>query len=403
MPIKVLDLELSADMKPIWGIERYECLHILVRYLGKPVSWVYFNNSTHQPSVSAERLRETIIEQIWNKMGFAVIMDQIDHKEPDNFRLPPISVVVCTRDRTAQLANCLQSLMTIDYPDYEIIIVDNAPSNEKTAQLAVDLPVRYVRENHPGLDWARNRGLSEARHEIIAFTDDDAMPDRYWLRAIASSFAEPDVMAVTGLVVPAELETTAQISFETGYGGMGKGFRRRIFNRKGLTIRELLWSSNFGVGANMAFRRQLFEAIHPFDVALDVGTSSKGGGDIEMFHRILAYGYTLLYEPAAIVWHAHRRSSSSLRMQIYSNGCAFGAYLLTCARNRTVSRLSLMHFSIYEWLGWWIVRRLLRPNGFSRRLILNELMGATLSPFAFRKAQRQAKYLTDSRRDTISL
>ncbi len=384
-------------MKPIWGIDRYEFLHILVRYHGKPIRWVYFNNRSYQRVVSAERLYEAITEQIWSKLGMALIMDQINHKIPDKLRLPPISIVVCTRDRTVQLTNCLQTLMTIDYPDYEIIIVDNAPSSEKTAQLVTNFPVRYVREERPGLDWARNRGISEARHSIIAFTDDDAMPDRYWLRAIASAFAESEAMTVTGLVVPAELETSAQINFEIGYGGMSKGFRRRTINRNGLTMRELLWASNFGVGANMAFRRELFESIDPFDIALDVGTPSKGGGDIEMFHRILAQGYTLVYEPAAIVWHAHRRSNSFLSLQVHSNGCAFGAYLLTCARNRTVSRLSILHFSISEWLGWWIFRRMFRPNGFPRRLILNELIGASLSPFAYWRAQKHAKKLLKSR------
>ena len=79
----------------------------------------------------------------------------------------PISVIVCTRDRTEQLNRCLNELLSVKYPEYEIIVVDNAPSDERTAKLVENLDsVRYVREDNPGLDWARNRGIEEAKYEI---------------------------------------------------------------------------------------------------------------------------------------------------------------------------------------------------------------------------------------------
>ncbi|UCC64483.1 MAG: glycosyltransferase [Anaerolineae bacterium] len=389
MAIKVLELELSEQIRPIGGVEGYNKLYILVLYHVRPVGWTRI--TVHHPVVSAERLREAITEQPgWELLPY-VLGELIIPRAAVSTPLPPISVVVCTRERAEQLKCCLQALMALDYPHYEIIVVDNASRSDDTSRLVAHLPVCYVREERPGLDWARNRGIAEARHDIVAFTDDDARPDRGWLGAIARAFAEPEVMAVTGLVAPAELEAGAQIRFELIYGGMGRGFRRRTIRRKTLTDRDLLWASNFGVGANMAFRRDLFAAIGPFDVALDVGTPSGGGGDNEMFHRLVARGYTLCYEPAALVWHTHRRDAASLRQLVYNNGRSFGAYLLTCARNRTVSRFSILRFAAREWLGWWLLRRLRRAGGLPRRLVAIELIGALLSPLAYRAAQTRAR------------
>jgi GT2 family glycosyltransferase len=160
-----------------------------------------------------------------------------------------------------------------------------------------------------------------------------------------------------------------------------------------LSARELLWSSAYGVGANMAFRRQVFAEVGTFDPALDVGTPTRGAGDIEMFHRILAKGYSTFYEPRAFVWHVHRRSGEALGKQLRDNGRGFGAFLLTCDRNRTVGRLEILRFAWSEWLSGWMLRRLIRPEWFPRKLVVSELLGALQSPFTYREAQLQAQRL----------
>jgi GT2 family glycosyltransferase len=391
MPAKMLELDLSGKITPIWGTEKHDWLYILVRYYGQPIGWISVNNIRRHPVVSVEQMRDAIAHQVGWPLAKALLNEQIRINGPRTDALAPISVVVCTRDRADLLSGCLRALEALDYPCYEILVVDNAPSDDKTARLVASLPVRYVREERPGLDWARNRGIAEARYSIIAFTDDDVRPDRNWLHAIGSAFSDSDVMAVTGLIAPAELETAAQHMFEFGYGGMGKGLRRRTVRLSDVTEAELFWAHTFGVGANMSFRRELFEAIGTFDVALDVGTPSGSGGDLDMLHRLVAKGYTLVYEPAALVWHIHRRSVSGLRRQLLDNGRGFGSYLLTCFRNRTVSRISVVRFAIWDWLGWWLLRRLLRPRGFPRRLIMAELLGAIHSPIAYLVAQAHAR------------
>ncbi|MBI1882393.1 MAG: glycosyltransferase [Chloroflexi bacterium] len=388
MPTRIVDLELSQQLDPIWGLEGYDGLNILVRYHSRPLGWIYI--PVRKPMISAEQLHRVITDELGWELMQTVLGEQFSNGWTGNTSLPPISVVVCTHERTNLLKLCLQALLALDYPDYEIIVVDNAPPNDNTAQLVSSLPIRYAREEQPGLSWARNRGITEARYDIVAFIDDDTRPDRGWLRAIATTFASSEVMAVTGLVVPAELETTPQIRFEYSYG-LSRGLQCRTIRRESLTDQGLIWTRDFGVGTNMAFRRHLFAKIGPFDVALGVGTPSGGGDDIEMFHRLIVQGYTLVYDPAALVWHTHRRDAGSLRQWVYDNGRSFGCYLLTCARNHTVSIRSILRFAVRDWLVWWILRRPRRPGKFPRHLIALELAGALLSPLAYSQAQAQAK------------
>ena len=397
MAIKVMEIEFTEQINPIRQLEQYEAVRILVRYRGRPLGWASVSNNPWEQTISADRVRQTIVDQLGKELVRSTLGEQFSavSEAVAERHLPSISVVICTRDRTDLLKGALEALLALDYPHHEIIVIDNAPANSSTAEFVARLPVRYVKEERPGLDWARNRGIAEARHEIIAFTDDDVRPDRGWLRAIASAFADPEIMAVSGLVAPAELETLPQEEFELIYGGMLQHLDRRKINGSKLSVLQLLWASEYGVGANMAFRRQVFAEVGNFDPALDVGTPTRGGGDIEMFHRILAKGYSTFYEPRAFVWHLHRRSAEALSRQLQDNGRGFGAYLLTCDRNRTVPRLEILKFAVFNWFGWWLVRRLWNPGLLRRKLVVSELLGALDSPFAYRKAQLQAQHLAE--------
>lgn len=141
----------------------------------------------------------------------------------------------------------------------------------------------------------------------------------------------------------------------------------------------------------MAFRRAVFDDAGHFDVALDVGTPSRGGGDVEMFHRVVAGGHTLVYEPEALVWHQHRREHADLEQLVADNGRSFGCYLLTCARNGTVGKGPILLFFLYHWLWGWIGSRLLRPRGFPRRLVWREFTAVWGSRRAYHAAQKEAQ------------
>ena len=248
---------------------------------------------------------------------------------------PPISVIIATRDRSDSLALCLGAFDEVDYPNYQIVVVDNAPSSEATAELiagryAGDPRIHYVREPHPGLGWAHNCGLQHATGEYIAFTDDDVIVDRHWLSELLRGFAMGDnVGCVTGLVVPQEIETSSQYWFDT-HSGFNKGFRRRVFDMGPNRPQDRLFpwrSSMFGTGANMAFRASALRSVGGLDPVLGPGTLAKNGEDLDIYFRIIEAGYQLVYQPAAMVNHLHRADYPALRDQFYTYGVGFTAYL----------------------------------------------------------------------------
>lgn len=310
---------------------------------------------------------------------------------------PLVTVAVCTRDRPTDLAICLDALLKLDYPNLDLLVVDNAPTHSLTAQLVDQYPtVRYVCEPRPGLDWARNRAIAAARGEIIAYTDDDVVVDPQWVRAIAQAFAEnPAVMAVTGLVVPYEIETEAQALFEL-YGGFGRGFERKWYQANGQLPWSLLGAGQFGTGANMAYRRSIFEQIGEFDPALDVGTVTNGGGDLEMFFRVLKYGHPLVYEPRALVRHRHRQEISQLRTQLANNGIGLYSYLVRTFMHFPEEWRSIVLITLW-WLIVWNLRRLWmsfkHPLRFPADLVWVELLGTLKGLTRYPQALKKAKEL----------
>src|SRR6185312_3629836 len=144
-----------------------------------------------------------------------------------------------------------------------------------------------------GLGWARNGGLGEARGEIVAFTDDDVVVDRYWLAELVTGFTVADhVGCVTGIALPMELRTQAQMWFEQ-FGGFSKGYARRVFDLAENRLRNRLYPYSagvFGTGANMAFRTSALRATGGFDPALGPGSSGVGGEDLAAFFQIIMAG-----------------------------------------------------------------------------------------------------------------
>jgi glycosyltransferase involved in cell wall biosynthesis len=367
---------------------------VLVRLHGHPLGFV------HPPSEGCEpaELRRLALQRFGWEIARHLVGDRLDASPdvdalsrfpaacPREQRDPrtPVTVAVCTRNRAGQIRECLDALERLEYPAHllEIVIVDNAPVDTSTRDVvAAYSRMRYVCEPRPGLDWARNRAIKEAAGEIVAFTDDDVSVEPGWVAALAAAFdEEPHAMCVTGLVVPDELDTRAQILFER-YGGFGRGFDRQVYRvPKGASAARLYGGTGrFGTGANMAFRKSFFDREGLFDPALDVGTPSNGGGDLEMFFRVLKAGHALVYEPAATVRHRHRRDYASLKTQIANNGIGFYAYLVRTAQAYPEERLAVARLGAW-WLWWWNVRRLLRatirPRAFPLDLIVAELKGS---------------------------
>ncbi len=259
---------------------------------------------------------------------------------------PFASVIVSTHDRPSHLVKCLHSLLALQYPRYEIIVVDNVPSTTATAELVQDIShqnphVRYIREERRGTSWGRNRGITAAQGEILAFTDDDVVVDRYWLVELVRAFnVAADVACVAGPRLPLELETQSQLWFEertspvsVQHKGFCWSFARRIFDMRKNKVKLPLHpyiAGRFGAGSSMAFTKIFLQSISGFDPALGPGTPTQGGEDHAAFLRAITRGYKLVYEPAALMYHCSRRDYKDFYKQIYHSGTGFIAYLTSC-------------------------------------------------------------------------
>jgi GT2 family glycosyltransferase len=228
-----------------------------------------------------------------------------------------ISVVICTRDRGPALADCLRSLARQRSAPGEVIVVDNSRGGNARPVCAQFPEVRYVHEARAGLSLARNAGIRASRQAIIAFTDDDVEVHAGWTAEIARAFAERDVEALTGLVLPARLDTVAQRRFQFDMGGFGTTFVPLTFDRRFFEETRPsgahVWK--IGAGANMAFRRSVFERIGLFDERLGAGAAGCSE-DSELWYRLLATGGACLYEPRAVVFHHHRDDWPGLKRQM---------------------------------------------------------------------------------------
>jgi GT2 family glycosyltransferase len=278
--------------------------------------------------------------------------------EADPARVPAsVSVVICTRDRPDELARCLASLPLQSRTADEVIVVDNASTGPETREVALAAGVHYIREDRPGLDIARNTGLLAATSAVVAYTDDDTELHPRWLERLVAAFDDPAVLAVTGLVLPARLDTEAQWIFEARWG-FGRGFERIDFGQAFYRAKRAYgcpaWE--IGAGANMAFRREVVERVGLFDERLDVGAAGCSG-DSEYWYRILAAGGTCRYEPSAVVFHHHRATMAGLSSQIfhYMRGHV-AALLVQYERTGDVGNLRRAFLS----LPWYYLRRALR-------------------------------------------
>jgi glycosyltransferase involved in cell wall biosynthesis len=389
MATAVLDFEIHQLPAEITGLHRYQQALILLRFQTCPVGQV--SVPVIEGRIDGNELRAAVVDVCGDALLDAWIRSFLDCEGTNPAtNMPTVTVAVCTRNRPDDLQRCLNALTQLPDQGQEILVVDSCSIGDITRQVVEQFPtVHYVREDRPGLNIARNRALREARHQVVAFCDDDAMPDPGWLRGLLRNFADPLVLCVTGLTMPLELETEAQECFEQ-YSPFNRGFRRRVYNRRSC---HPLAAGRVGAGANMALRRDLLETVGPFDEALDAGTPTHSGGDTEIFSRILALGYRIVYDPMALSWHRHRRTWEELRQTIYGYGVGTYAYWtrkLLFEQEIGVFWIAYLWFRHHQLPA--LARAILRrPGSVPFDLLFAEIRGCFAGPRAYLRARSVAR------------
>ncbi|MEN8184294.1 MAG: glycosyltransferase [Myxococcota bacterium] len=208
---------------------------------------------------------------------------------PSERRKPRISVVVCSYNGSRTIRECLEGVSRIDYPNYEILVVDDG-STDSTAQIAGEFDVRLIRTPQRGLSNARNTGMRAASGEIVAYLDDDAWPDPNWLTYLAETFERTGCAAAGGPNVSPP----------------GDGFVASCVNDAPGNPTHVLLSDREAEhlpGCNLAIRVDRLRAIGGFDSRFRCA-----GDDVDVCWRLRDQGGSLAFHPAALVWH-HRRGS----------------------------------------------------------------------------------------------
>jgi GT2 family glycosyltransferase len=341
------------------------------------------------------------------------------------------SVVLCTTGQSRNLARAIRAVLGQSWSALELVVVDNRPGSGNALEVVEafdDARIRYVAEPVRGLSSARNTGVRHAKGGVIAFTDDDCVPDKDWLSTLRGTFDRyPRIACVTGKTVAFGEMTLWESLFEE-FGSFDRGDETVIWRKtpkesqggtvdgRTAVVRESVQDSAgkgpasdvasdeqlpagdgshssiypytgvFGSGNNMAFRAEVLAQTGYFDEALGAGTPSGGGEDLDMFIRLVQADHILAFEPAALVRHQHRGSGKALRTQIRNYGSGLSAMM---TKQLVSDRTSWKH--ILRRLGPG-VSHLVRPTSvknsrkspnYPLRLTLTEWFGVALGPFLY--------------------
>jgi Glycosyl transferase family 2 len=388
-PTRMLRLELSQPIPSI-DLAHSDEVWALATDRGVPVAQIHIPGPGR--CAQPECLLAAIIgRQAAPQVAFDRVRQRLEQRissAPAPVRLT-VSVVVCTHRRPGPLAMLLRALQELAPTPAEIIVVDNAPGEDDNRELVERYGARYLREDAQGLDIARATGVRAARGDVIAFTDDDAIPAPSWLRSVSRLFADPMVGCVTGPVLPYELNTPAQRRYERS-ASLNRGLVSRV---EDWTTLPAGLGATLGVGANMLFRRtalQLPEVM--FLAELDAGTATESGGDGYALYRMIADGWRAVYDPATYVFHDYRPDAPSFHRAIRGYGIGLGSLTATVLiRDRDLGALPLGISPILTYVGTAFQRLAGRSDAVDTHSAWDQVRGLALSPVRVRRARRTTR------------
>lgn len=374
MPYRIIEIELSETPTAFALDARQDGSALIARWKGRLAGFRLAGGTPGIP-ISSEQLTE-ICSRHFGRRALALEIEAAIARRWSGDLSPPtpsLSIAVCTKDRAQRLDRLLRSLQPVTagsrFRSTEILVIDNASVDSATRETVAGFPdVRYVFEPRAGLDFARNAAMHHAGGDLLAYLDDDVVVDRNWLDGLFEAWRScPGAGGFTGLVLPYKLETEAQIQFERR-GGFGRGFEARRFHAaSAANPLHPVGAGIVGAGCNMAFDRSLLLSLGGFDEALDTGAPLPGGGDLDIFYRVLRSGRTMVYEPRYAVYHEHRESIRQLRRQYWTWGLGFMAFLTKSRR----ADAALRHRQ-NAIIRWWLLDKFGALATAARRLRVRE-------------------------------
>ena len=217
-----------------------------------------------------------------------------------------LSVIICTYNRWKHLLEVLQAIEDqVLSANCEIVVVDNN-STDQTKEIVSEfssvskLSMRYFLEPNQGVSFARNRGVTETKSELVAFLDDDVVPAPHWISSLINGFDQYHADSIGGPVFPVwPHEPLSPPAFHDGICGLFG-----LLDRGSQVIQTRAYISNFLLGGNVAYRRSVFEDLGLFRTDLGrTATTLCGGEDSEMIQRVLKAGRLAVYDPKILVKH----------------------------------------------------------------------------------------------------
>ena len=224
-----------------------------------------------------------------------------------------ISVLVATKDRPNDIKRCLTSILQNTFHAYEVIIIDQSHTHKtrKVIHTFKHSTVRYISCLKGGKSYALNVGIKLARGTILAFTDDDCLVDKSWLKSIYTTFLDNTISGAFGRTLPHKPQAHANKICPCI-------FDKRSTSRIQTPVYHAI---HIGFGNNMAFRTSIFDQIGGFNTLLGPGSIGSGAEDAEFTLRSLTHGIALIYDPTIVIYHNKWIAKQDMYKQSLSYMC----------------------------------------------------------------------------------
>lgn len=316
-----------------------------------------------------------------------------------------VTVVIPTAGRSPMLPMLVKELLFGSFRPAAVVVADNDTTGgrgslaQQLGRELGDAPLRVVTTARRGAAHARNCGAAAAETPLVAFLDDDVVVDPRWLPGLLRGFGRDDrVECVTGLIMPASLDSPAQVRMQQ-FGGFDKGTTARLFDLAAHADDHPLYPylpGAYGSGANFAIRRDVFTEMGGFDERLGPGTTTRAGEDIDLLMRTVLAGHMLAYEPQALVLHHHRATDAELRSTMFGYGLGLGSVLWkqTTARESRRAIVRRVPSGVRYLLGSSSPKNVhLHGSSYPASLRAAELAGLMWAPVSYSRSRQSTSEL----------